>query len=59
MHMKKQLQFHGVDYIVVPRYLWEGAKGWTYDAADQGWESAMELCSKLNDYEEAGELTDE
>ena len=26
MHLAKHMQFHGVDYIVVPKELWEEAK---------------------------------
>lgn len=26
MHLAKHMQFHGVDYIVVPKELWESAK---------------------------------
>lgn len=42
MHLAKHMQFHGVDYIVVPKELWEDGKqaAWNY------WQYTAHLPSK-------------
>lgn len=52
MHHLKETVIDGVKFVLIPEMLWEEAKMWTHDAANQGWESAMDLCQKINTYEE-------
>ena len=60
MHLKKRMTFHGVEYIVVPRKLWEVGVGCTDSLSRDGWTFAKDAFKEMLEYEgKDEELTDE
>jgi len=63
MHLAKHMQFHGVDYIVVPKELWEAAKEelnkyWftcTEDGESYNNEETIEVCRNMDAYDNSNE----
>ena len=62
MHLAKHMQFHGVDYIVVPLELWEEAKN-TVQTASSNFDTSThryyeELYEQMCAYDNSNEPTE-